>query len=385
MRVRTGAERLAADPALVKGQRIGLITNQTGVMPDLSPIIAAFRAAGVPLTALFSPEHGLHGTAQAGFSESETIDPESGLPVYDTYQRSGEALDRLVAESGVDTLLYDLADIGARFYTYIWTMYDLMESAARLGLRFIVLDRPNPIGGRYSEGPRLEPAFTSFVGRAALPVRHGLTVGELARYANRGIGVELEVVALEGWRRDTWFDRTGLPWVMSSVNMPTLDTAIVYPGTALFEGTVLSEGRGTTRPFELIGAPFVDGRWADSLNDLGLPGVRFRDLSFTPTFHKHAGQRVRGVQVHVMDREAYRPVHTAVSMLGCARRLYPDDFAWSVAEGGTEATAHRYFIDLLWGSDSLRGCVDRGDDPAMLLTEPVDPSSWVGDGMLLYA
>ncbi|MFJ2033998.1 exo-beta-N-acetylmuramidase NamZ domain-containing protein [Streptosporangium sp. NPDC087985] len=377
--VRTGVERLAADPGLLHGDRIGLITNPTGVLSDLTPGAGALRAAGVPLTALFGPEHGIRGTAQAGFSEREEIDPSTGLPVFDTYDKDGSALDALVASSGVDTLVFDISDIGTRFYTYIWTMYDLIASAARLGLRFAVLDRPNPIGGTIAEGPLLDPAYAGSVGRAAIPVRHGLTAGELALLVNRSFGADLRVVGAEGWRRDLPFEATGLPWVMPSVNMPTPETALVYPGTGLFEGTNLSEGRGTTRPFELIGAPYLDDRFAAGLNGLGLPGVRFRDTWFTPTFHKHAGVAVRGVQLHVHDRETFRPVLTALSMMHLARSLHPDDFAWR-----DDGESEPYFIDLLWGSDSLRRRLDDGGDPADLCPPPGHPETWLDGGTLLY-
>ncbi|MBF8189181.1 DUF1343 domain-containing protein [Nonomuraea sp. K274] len=366
--VRTGAERLAADPSLAGGARLGLVTNPTGVLPDLTPTADALWAAGLGLTALFGPEHGLRGSAQAAGGEADTVDERTGLPVHDTYQREGEALDRVVAASGVDTLVFDIADVGARFYTYVWTMYDLLASAARLGLRFVVLDRPNPLGGAVEEGPLLDPAFTSFVGRFPLPVRHGRTVGELALAF--GFDVDLSVVEMEGWRRDMAFAETGLPWVMPSVNMPTVDTALVYPGTALFEGTNFSEGRGTTRPFELVGAPYADRRFAPALAALGLPGVRFRETWFTPTFHKHAGMPVRGVQVHVHDREAYRPVLTGLSMLHVARTLYPDDLRWQ---------GPGLFMDHLWGSDALTRCLEAGDDPRELCPPPRPPQ-----GTLLY-
>ncbi|TMR09655.1 DUF1343 domain-containing protein [Nonomuraea turkmeniaca] len=364
--VRTGAERLSADPALAGGTRLGLVTNPTGVLPDLTPTLDALPAAGVRLTALFGPEHGLRGTAQADGSESDTVDERTGLPVHDTHKLSGEALDRVVAAAGVDTLVFDIADVGTRFYTYVWTMYDLMASAARLGLRFVVLDRPNPLGGSVTEGPVLEPAFASFVGRFPLPIRHGRTAGELALLF--GFDVDLTVVEMEGWRRDMTYAGTGLPWVMPSVNMPTPDTALVYPGTGLFEGTNFSEGRGTTRPFELIGAPYADGRFAAGLNALGLPGVRFRDVWFTPTFHKHAGVPVRGVQLHVHDRDTFRPVLTGLSMLHLARTLYPDDFR---LQG---------FLDHLWGSDTLTGRLEAGEDPRDLCPPPGRPT-----GRLLYA
>ncbi|MER5999546.1 DUF1343 domain-containing protein [Nonomuraea angiospora] len=366
--VRIGAERLAVDTALAGGTRLGLITNPTGVLPDLTPTADALLAAGLNLTALFGPEHGMRGTAQAAGSEADTVDERTGLPVFDTHKLEGEALDRTIAGSGVDTLVFDIADVGTRFYTYVWTMYDLMASAARLGLRFVVLDRPNPLGGTVQEGPALDPAFASFVGRFPLPVRHGRTAGELATLF--GFDVELRVIEMEGWRRDMTFAETGLPWVMPSVNMPTPDTALVYPGTGLFEGTNFSEGRGTTRPFELIGAPYADERFAPALAALDLPGVRFRETWFMPTFHKHAGVAVRGVQLHVHDREAFRPVLTGLSMLYAARTLYPDDLRWWGPD---------LFMDHLWGSDTLTRCLDAGEDPRGLCPPPGKP-----EGRLIY-
>ncbi|GLW98597.1 DUF1343 domain-containing protein [Microtetraspora sp. NBRC 16547] len=383
--VRTGAERLAADPDLLRGGRIGLVTNPTGVLPDLTPTATALRAAGVPLTALFGPEHGIRGTAQAGFSEDSGRDPATGLPVLDTYGRHGDALDALVASSGVDTLVFDIADVGTRFYTFVWTMHDLMKSAARLGLRFAVLDRPNPLGGTRAEGPLLDPACASFVGRAAIPVRHGLTIGELALLLNESIGVDLTVIVNEGWRRHMRFADTGLPWIMPSVNMPTTETALAYPGTGLFEGTTASEGRGTTRPFELVGAPGLDARFAAELNRLGLPGVRFRDTWFTPAFGKHAGTAVRGVQLHVHDPVAFQPVLTGVSMLHVYHSQHPEGFAWTTADATeTDTTGGQHFMDLLWGSPSLRERLDAGADPRDLCPSPCHPEAWLSGGKLLY-
>ncbi|MFF8726927.1 exo-beta-N-acetylmuramidase NamZ domain-containing protein [Streptomyces sp. NPDC015171] len=389
--VTPGIARLHASPGLAGPGRLGLVTNHTGVLPDLRPAAPALLEAGARLVALFGPEHGLHGTGQAGESEDARTDPATGLPVHDTYRCDGERLDKLLADSGVDALVFDLQDIGARFYTYVWTMFDLMVAAARTGVRFVVADRPNPLGGLVSEGPLLEPAWGSFTGRAPVPVRHGLTCGELARYLNieavpRAAGGEADLTVIEaaGWQRAMDAETTGLPWVAPSPNMPTPATAAVYPGTCLFEGTNVSEGRGTTQPFEIVGAPYIDARFAPSLAELALPGVRFRDLRFVPAFHKHAGRPLRGVQLHVTDRAAFAPVRTAVAILAVLRRLYPGDFAWRTADGGAEGTGHRHFIDLLWGSDRLRHTLDAGGDPLPLCDPPAPPGRWAGEDVLRY-
>lgn len=353
-------ERLIAEPGLVGDGRLGLITNFTGVLPDLRPTSVGLLDAGVHLTVLFGPEHGLRGTAQAGASEAEGIDPDTRLPVFDTYRRQGRALDDLF--SGVDALLFDIQDIGTRFYTYIWTMYDCQQAAARLGKPFIVLDRPNPLGGIRVEGPLLQPGFESFVGRAPIPLRHGLTVGELALQLGSAT-----VISLDGWVRDS--SGTGGPWVPPSPNMPTPATALVYPGTGLFEGTNLSEGRGTTRPFETIGAPYLDDRFVPALGSL--PGVIFRRTWFEPVFHKYAGQAIPGVQLHVVD-ESFEPVRTALVMLRVLRELYPEDFGLLPS------------LDRLWGSDSLRKALEAGDDPLDLLPPASTPADWVRPDVLLY-
>jgi uncharacterized protein YbbC (DUF1343 family) len=363
MVVRTGAQRLAEDPRLVPDGRLGLITNFTGVLPDLTPTAVALQAVGLPLTALYGPEHGLRGTAQAGESEAETVDPDTGLPVFDTYGRDGAALDELFED--VDVLLFDIQDIGTRFYTYVWTMYDCQQAAARLGKPFVVLDRPNPLGGLRVEGPLLQAGFESFVGRAPIPLRHGLTAGELARQLG-----EATVIPVEGWSRSSW--GTGLPWVPPSPNMPTPDTALVYPGTGLFEGTNLSEGRGTTRPFETIGAPYVDDRFAPALRACELPGVIFRRTWFEPVFSKYAGQAVSGVQLHVVDRTAFEPVRTALVMLRVLNELYPDDFGLVPS------------LDKLWGSGSLRTALEARTDPIDLLPAATTPAGWVRPDVLLY-
>lgn len=377
MRTTLGIDHLLAQPSVVPGGRWGLITNYTGVTGDLELSALALRRTGAPLAALLSPEHGLRGTAQAGQSEPGHTDPLTGLPLLDTYSLEGPRLDRAIEALGVDALVFDIQDVGVRFYTYVWTMVDCMRSAARLGIPFTVLDRPNPLSGTRSEGPGLEPGFESFVGRADVPIRHGLTAGELAvlvatqdRLAGSSTP-DPQVVTMTGWRREMYWGDTGLDWVMPSPNLPTPGSALVYAGNALFEGTVLSEGRGTTRPFELVGAPWLDESYAAALNALDLPGVRFRPTWYQPTFGKFAGQPVGGVQTYVTDRDTYRPVACALEMLRTAQDLRPDEFAWRRPDpGGSESALP--FIDLLWGSSSLRseGIPTHGSD-ARTPTTPV--------------
>jgi uncharacterized protein YbbC (DUF1343 family) len=264
----------------------------------------------------------------------------------------------------VDTVLFDIQDVGARFYTYIWTMYDSMAGAALAGVHYTVLDRPNPLGGQIVTGGVLHKELATLVGREPIAQQHGMTVGELARLFNAeflpgevGHGVDLSVVAVRGWTRDMRYADTGLPWVLPSPNMPTQDTATVYPGMGMFEGTNLSEGRGTTRPFELIGAPYVDDRWATALNAEHLPGVAFRETYFAPTFSKYAGQTVGGVQVYVTDPQRFDSVRTAVAMIVAAKRLYPNTFAWRFDAGDK---IDPYWVDKLSGSSRLRTMVDAG-------------------------
>ncbi|MFC9931056.1 exo-beta-N-acetylmuramidase NamZ domain-containing protein [Streptomyces sp. NPDC127190] len=351
---RTGFERLAADGyALLNGQRVGVVTNPTGVTRDTTHIVDVMHQdPRVRLTAVFGPEHGFRGTAQAGGSEGRSTDPATGLPVYDTYLKSGQALADIFTAAGVDTVVFDIQDVGARFYTYIWTLYDCMEAAALAGKRFVVLDRPNPVTGRTAEGPVLHREFASFVGRQPIAQAHGMTVAELARLFDGeflGTPVALETVTMTGWRREEFYDACGLPWVPPSPNMPTPDTALVYSGTCLFEGTSLSEGRGTTRPFELLGAEGLDGRWAAAANALDLPGVRFREAYFVPAFSKFQGKTVGGVQIHVTDRAGYDPVRTGIGLLVTARKVW-DGFAWRPD----------HWIDRLTGSDRVRTMIDAG-------------------------
>ncbi|MEU3427997.1 exo-beta-N-acetylmuramidase NamZ family protein [Streptomyces gardneri] len=355
-RVRTGFERLAADGyALLAGERVGVVTNPTGVTADARHAVDVMHAdERVDLVAVFGPEHGFRGTAQAGGSEGRYDDPATGLPVYDTYLKSGQPLADVFTASEVDTVVFDIQDVGARFYTYIWTLYDCMVAAALAGKRFVVLDRPNPVTGRAALGPVLDRAFATFVGREPIAQAHGMTVAELALLFNAEFltaPVALETVRMTGWRRTDFFDATGLPWVPPSPNMPTPETALVYSGTCLFEGTNLSEGRGTTRPFELLGAEGVDRRWAEAANALGLPGVRFREAYFAPTFSKFQGKTVGGVQLHVHDREAFDPVRTGVGLLVTARRSW-SGFAWRAD----------HWIDKLTGSTRVRTLIDAGAD-----------------------
>ncbi|WP_369143343.1 exo-beta-N-acetylmuramidase NamZ domain-containing protein [Streptomyces sp. R44] len=353
-RVRTGFERLAADGyALLAGERVGIVTNPTGITPDARHIVDVMHAdERVDLVAVFGPEHGFRGTAQAGGSEGRYDDPATGLPVYDTYLKSGQPLADVFTASGVDTVVFDIQDVGARFYTYIWTLYDCMAAAAVAGKRFVVLDRPNPATGRAALGPVLDRAFATFVGREPIAQAHGMTVAELAALFNAEFlasPVALETVRMTGWRRSEFFDATGLPWVPPSPNMPTPETALAYSGTCLFEGTNLSEGRGTTRPFELLGAEGVDRRWAEAANALGLPGVRFREAYFAPTFSKFQGKTVGGVQLHVHDRESFDPVRTGIGLLVTARGSW-SGFAWRAD----------HWIDKLTGSTRVRTLIDAG-------------------------
>ena len=294
------------------------------------------------------------------------------VPVYSLYSDTREPTADILRN--VEVLVIDLQDIGARIYTYIYTMANCLRAAARHGVPVIVCDRPNPIGGLQVEGARLVPGFESFVGQFPIPMRHGMTMGELAALFNDhfSIGASLEIATMEGWHRRLYADATGLPWVMPSPNMPTLDTAIVYPGTVLVEGTLLSEGRGTTRPFELVGAPGIDAdRFAGAMNALALPGVHFRPAAFEPTFQKHAQRPCGGCQIHVIHRDEFRPVMTAVALVGMFRRVDPSNFAWR--QPPYEYEHEKLPIDILAGSDLLRRQIE-SDVPLMDLV-----ASWCED------
>ncbi len=372
--VKTGLEVLCTERLdLLRGRRVGVLCHPASVTSDLVHAVDRLLQVGVRVTRLFGPEHGVRGEAQDMIGVDAEKDRRTGLPVSSLYGASFESLSPAASDLGdVDVLVIDLQDVGSRYYTYVWTMALAMEAAARAHVTVVVVDRPNPLGGVEVESGPLLPDFHSFVGLGAVAVRHGLTIGEIARMVKSGIpgdrtgrfgkaiDCELKVVGMKGWKRSMDYDATGLPWVMPSPNMPTLDTAFVYPGLCLVEGTNLSEGRGTTRPFELLGAPFLDGyRWAERLGRLHLPGVRFRPLSFRPMFQKFARQSCGGVQLHVTNRVAFRPYRTGVALLHVARELAPADFAWRTE--AYEFVKDPPAIDLLTGSAAVRTGIDEGD------------------------
>ncbi|MGD2246182.1 MAG: DUF1343 domain-containing protein [Candidatus Aminicenantes bacterium] len=394
---------------LVKGKRVGLITNPTGVSSHLESSIDLFyRNPEINLVALYGPEHGVRGNAQAGeyvpFYIDERYDiPEYSIPVFslygqslnpvkgmfkdiDEYMRSFDTEDRgkvpeqSMVES-IDVLVFDIQDVGTRIYTYVATMAYCMEACAENDIEFVVLDRPNPINGIAMEGPLLEyPEYSSFVGLYPVPVRHGMTAGELASYFNDKFlakKANLTVIPMEGWRREMWFDETSLPWVIPSPNMPTLATATVYPGQVFLEGTNVSEGRGTTKPFELFGAPWIDGfRLAEKLNGLALPGVKFRESWFTPTFSKYKGELCGGAQIHVVDRHQYKSFDTSLHIIETVVKLYPEHFEF-----------HDAYFDKIMGTSRVRESLKRGVDARNIIesyAEELDSfSKWI-KSYLLY-
>ena len=327
-KVSPGIEVIMNKKSILKGKRVGLITNPTGVNSALtSSIDLLHQAPGIELTALYGPEHGVRGDAQAGDKVDSYIDEKTGLPVYSLYGDTRKPTPEML--KNVDVLLFDIQDVGTRFYTYIYTMAYAMEAAKENGIPFIVLDRPNPQSGLKVEGPVLDPDYSSFVGMYPIPLKHGMTAGELAKLFNDefNIGADLTIIKMKGWKRQMFFEDTGLPFVLPSPNMPTPDTGIVYPGTGLIEGTNMSEGRGTTKPFELIGAPYMKStELAEKLNGLKLTGVRFRAASFTPTFSKHQNKLCHGVELYVTNRSAFKPVNTGIAIIKTVHDLYPDDF-----------------------------------------------------------
>jgi uncharacterized protein YbbC (DUF1343 family) len=357
-----GSDGLLASSRL-NGARVGVVCNHASVDRGFAHIVDRLASApGVTLAAIFGPQHGFRSDVQDNMIETPHVDdPGRRVPIYSLYSETREPTPAMLA--GLDALVIDLQDIGARIYTYIYTMANCLRACARHGVPVIVCDRPNPIGGVEVEGETLAHGYESFVGQFPIPMRHGMTIGELARLFNERfeIGARLEVVAMERWRRAMYADETGLPWVMPSPNMPTLDTAIVYPGTVLFEGILISEGRGTTRPFEIVGAPWIEAEsFAKRMNELALPGAYFRPAVFEPTFQKHAKQACGGCQIHVTDRHAFRPVLTGVALAEMFHRTNPAQFAWRPPP--YEYEHDKMPIDILAGSDRLRAQIEAGQD-----------------------
>jgi uncharacterized protein YbbC (DUF1343 family) len=365
--VTLGSTRLFASGRL-RGRRIGLVCNPASVDEQLRHLVdVACSTPGVEVAAIFGPQHGFRSDVQDNMIETPHADFDAAaadgaprrVPLYSLYSDTREPTAEMLA--GLDTLVVDLQDIGTRIYTYMYTMANCLRAARRHGLTVIVCDRPNPIGGLAIEGITLEPGCESFVGQFAIPTRHGLTMGELARLFNDhfGLGARLEVEAMDGWRRWMYWDETGLDWVLPSPNIPTLASAVVFPGTVHIEGTNASEGRGTTRPFEIVGAPWVHAeRFAAALNARRLPGVHFRPVVFEPTFQKHARVACGGCQIHVRDRHAFRPVLTGVAIVDALRAADPSRFAWKPPP--YEYEHDKQPIDVIAGSPSLRAAIDRG-------------------------
>jgi uncharacterized protein YbbC (DUF1343 family) len=369
MAVTLGIERLLASHRLT-GRRIGFVCNPASVDGQLRHI--AHLLLGQPaivVGALFGPQHGFHSDLQDNMIETpHAHDRARSIPIYSLYSETREPTPAML--DGLDVLVIDLQDVGTRVYTFVYTMANCLRAAARAGLPVIVCDRPNPIGGLVVDGPMLEPGFASFVGMFPIPLQHGMTIGELARLFNDafGIGADLHVEPMEGWSRGMYFDATGLPWVMPSPNMPTLETALVYPGAVLVEGTTLSEGRGTTRPFECIGAPWInEAALARELQALRLPGVVFRPIRFEPTFQKHAGVSCGGVQIHVTDRAAFPAVLATVAVLVAVKAQDPGRHWWR--QPPYEYEYEKMPIDILSGSPVLRERVDAGDAARAIAAE----------------
>ncbi|MDQ6418768.1 DUF1343 domain-containing protein [Paenibacillus sp. LHD-117] len=350
-RISAGIDNIDPYAGLFGGKRLGLITAPTGLGADFRSTIDILHDK-FHLAALFSPEHGVRGDLAAGALVDTYVDEATGVPVYSLYRKDSKRLTPEMLDA-VDMVVYDIQDVGTRYYTFIYTMLYAMEDCAAAGKPFVVLDRPNPLDGVTVEGNVLKEGYTSFVGNYPLAMRYGLTAGEVATMANAetGLGAELYVVPCDGWERDMRFSAGSGVWIAPSMGIPRFETALLYPGTCLFEGTNLSEGRGTTAPFEIIGAPFVDAeRLASEMNAKKLPGAHFRPVYFKPTFSKHEGELCRGVYVHVLDEAALRPVELGVTLLFAVKELLPEKFAFlpPVRENG------RPFIDLLCGDSALR-------------------------------
>ncbi|AJY77723.1 hypothetical protein VN24_13985 [Paenibacillus beijingensis] len=371
----TGADRLlSVGRELLQGKRFALLTNPTGINAELRSTIELCRQVeGAQLAAFFACEHGLRNERQAGVRFEDEDDPVTGLPVYSLYGSRYKPAPYMLR--GIDALVVDIQDLGVRFYTYLTTLVYVMEACAAAGVEVIVLDRPNPLGGYRIEGGFLQEGFHSMVGAWRMPAATGMTIGEFARLVSAEMDVpcKLQVVALQGWDRSMEYGDTGLPWMMPSPNIPTIDTVRVYTGTCLLEGTNISEGRGTTRPFETVGAPWMDNaKVCRVMSEMDLPGVRFHSVTYTPTFSKYAGELCRGLMIYVTDKSAFRSAETGLRLLHAMIDLHPSEFKWRGAnEDGLP------FIDILTGSDTVRrtlaepGAVDR-----ILQSWREDAESW---------
>jgi len=366
--VRLGIEKLLEDgDHLVRGARLGLVCNQASVNHQLHHVADLLKQhPAVELRALFGPQHGVRGDVQDNMIETEhAIDRETGLPIYSLYSETREPTESMFRD--LDLLIFDMQDVGCRIYTFAYTMANCMVAARKFGKKVIVCDRPNPINGRDFAGNMLEKGHESFVGQYPIPTRHGMTLGELARMFNDHFEIkcELDVLQMDGWDRNCWHDETDAPWVMPSPNMPTIEAATVFPGTVHFEGTQVSEGRGTTRPFEFVGAPYiVSEEFAADLNNATLPGVYFRSCTFRPTFQKHAGISCGGVQLHVIDRDNFEPVTTGLTMVKVAHDLYPGQFSWK--EPPYEYVYDRNPFDVIAGTMRVRQAIEEGSTIAEL-------------------
>jgi uncharacterized protein YbbC (DUF1343 family) len=360
--VKLGIERVLSDSkSLLKNQRVGLICNQASVNHEFQHAADLFfEDSDINLTALFGPQHGIRGDVQDNMIETaHATDKKTNLPIYSLYSETRIPTEEML--ENLDALVFDLQDVGCRIYTFIYTMANAMIACAETGKKMYVCDRPNPINGLDLEGNLLENEYKSFVGEYPIPVRHGLTVGELARLFNDNFEIrcDLEVIEMQGWTRDLYFDDTDAPWVMPSPNMPTVETAVVFPATVYFEGTQVSEGRGTTRPFELVGAPFIEAdELSDALKQLNLGGVTFRPVNFLPTFQKHAGKTCGGVFLHVTDRKVFAPVLTGIAMVKTIYDLYTDEFKWK--EPPYEYVFDKNPFDVISGTEKTRNFIENG-------------------------
>lgn len=358
--VKLGLEKVLDEKIdVLRNLRVGLICNQASVNHEFQHAADLFKDnAQINLVKLFGPQHGIRGDVQDNMIEtSHGIDQTTGLPVFSLYSETREPTEEML--SGLDALVFDLQDVGGRVYTFIYTMANSMIACRKFGKKMIVLDRPNPIGGIAVEGGTLEKGHESFVGQYPIPMRHGLTVGELAALFNWefGINCELEIITMDDWERADFYDDTDAPWVMPSPNIPTVDSTVIFPGTVFFEGTQVSEGRGTTRPFEIIGAPYIDAKkLADALCSLELSGVYFRPINFLPTFQKHAGKTCGGVFVHILDREALEPVITGLAMVKTIFDMYPNEFKWK--NPPYEYVFDRNPFDVIAGTEKTRNLIE---------------------------